>query len=112
MKSKERLYISDIIDEPIITYPAYYLLSKSLINNELIHYALEAIHKYEFSQYRTPKDYQEIFNILNARDFVIYKEKYVIGYFGGRIMYLESYGWKSMNATEDVFEMENWLISK
>jgi len=110
MKSKERLYISDIIKDPIITYPAYYLLSRSLLDDELLHSTLEAIHLYDFSRYKTPKDYQEIFSILNSRGFVIYKEKYAIGYFGGRVMYLESYGWKSLNTTEDIFDFENWLV--
>jgi hypothetical protein len=112
MKAKERLYISDIIENPVISYPAYYLLSKSLINNELLHSTIEAIHLYEFSQYKIPKDYKEIFNVLNSRGFAIYKEKYAIGYFGGRVMYLESYGWKSLNATEDIFDFENWLIEE
>jgi len=110
MRKRERLYISDIIDNPAIVYPAYYILSKSLINNEILHSTLEAIHQYEFSYYRIPKDYKEIFNILNSGNFVIYKERYAIGYFGGRVMYLESHGWKSMNATEDAFNLENWLI--
>jgi len=110
MRAKERLYISDFIDETVITYPAYYLLSKSLIDNEILQSTLEAIHKYEFSLYQIPKDYRDIFNILNSRGFVIYKERYAVGYFGGRVMYLDSSGWKSLNTTEDVFNLENWLI--
>ncbi len=110
MKTKERLYISDFIEDPIITYPAYYSLSKSMHNNEMLHASLEAIHKVEFTHYHQPKEYEEIFALLDSGQFPIYKEHYAIGYFGGRVMYLESYGWKSMPITKDAFTMENWLV--
>ena len=110
MNKKERLYIADIIDDPVVSYPSYYLLSRSMHSNELLHAALEAIHQMEFAFYREPKNYEEIFRLLQAGQFPIFKERYAIGYFGGRVMYLESNGWKSMPMTEDAFRMENWLI--
>jgi hypothetical protein len=43
--------------------------------------------------------------------FAIYKESYCVGYFGSKLMYLEPSGWKSMQLTQDVFNMSEWLIS-
>ena len=110
MNKKARLYIADIIDDPAVIYPAYYLLSKSLHNNESLHAALEAIHSVNFGFYHTPKNYEDIFGLLESGQFPVYKEQYAVGYFGGRVMYLESIGWKSMPMTKDVFRMENWLV--
>ena len=110
MNKKERLFIADIIDDPVVTYPSYYLLSKSMHGNEMLHAALEAIHQMEFGFYREPNHYEEIFRLLHSGQFPIFKEHYAVGYFGGRVMYLESNGWKSMPMTEDAFRMENWLI--
>ncbi len=78
--------------------------------NELLQAALIALHSFDFSYYEVPKNYANIFTMLYAGAFPIYKEKYLIGYFGNKMMYLESYGWKSMPLTEDVFKIENWLI--
>jgi len=110
MKKKERLYICDIMDEPIVTYPAYYLLSKSMHANEMLHTSLEAIHQVELEMYHHPKEYDEIFTLLHSGGFPIYKEHYVVGFFGGRVMYLESAGWKTMPMTQELFLMENWLV--
>jgi hypothetical protein len=110
MNKKERFYISDIIDDPVVTYPSYYLLSRSMHDNEMLHVALTAIHQMEFDFYHIPKDADEIFRLLQAGQFPIFKEHYAVGYFGGRVMYLESNGWKSMPMTKDAFRMENWLI--
>ncbi len=110
MKTKERLYISDFIEDPILTYPSYYSLSKSMHKNEMLQASLEAIHTVEFSNYHQAKEYTQIFQLFDMGGFPIYKEHYVVGYFGGRMMYLESYGWKTMPITKDAFSMENWLI--
>ena len=48
--------------------------------------------------------------MMHSGMFPIYKEKYIVGYFGQKLMYLESHGWKSMPATEEIFKMENWLV--
>ena len=110
MNKKERLYISDIVDDPAVTYPSYYLLSRSMHGNEMLHAALEAIHQMEFENYREPKAHEEIFRLLHSGQFPIFKARYAVGYFGGRVMYLEANGWKSMPMTEEAFGMENWLI--
>lgn len=110
MNKKERLYISDFVDEPVVAYPSYYLLSKSSANNEILRTTLEAIHMFAFEPYRVAKDSEDIFAILDSGQFAIFKEYYAVGYFGGRVMYLETNGWKSMPMTRDAFLMENWLI--
>ena len=110
MNKKERLYISDLLDDPVVLYPSYYLLSKSSSSNEILRSTLEAIHMFAFEQYSVAKDSDDIFSILDSSQFAIFKEYYAVGYFGGRVMYLEANGWKSMPMTKDAFLMENWLI--
>ena len=110
MRKKERLYISDFIDEPVVNYPSYYLLSHSMSKNEMLLAALEAIHRMDFDFYTNPKSSDDIFALLESGQFPVFKERYAVGYFGGRVMYLESSGWKSMPMTKDAFLMENWLV--
>jgi len=107
---KERLYISDLLENPAISYPAYYSLSSSMHKNEMLHSALISLHSFDFSYYQNPKKYEEIFDMFKMNTFPIYKEKYIIGYFGNKMMFLESNGWKTLPCTIDVFKMENWLI--
>lgn len=109
-KKKEKLYISEFIDNPAVAYPAYYILSLSMYKNEMLHTALMALHTFDFSYYEVPKSSEEIFTMFDSGTFPIYKEKYVIGYFANKMMYLESNGWKGMPATADIFKMENWLV--
>ena len=109
-KKKERLYISDLLENPAVSYPAYYTLSSSMIRNEMLQSAIIALHSYDFFYYETPKSFDDIFAMLHSGTFPIYKEKYIVGYFGGKMMYLESAGWRAMPATEALFRLENWLV--
>lgn len=109
-KKKEKLYISELLDNPAVVYPAYYVLSLSMYRNEMLHSALMALHSFDFSYYETAKSFDDIFTMLHSGTFPIYKEKYIVGYFGNKMMYLESNGWKGMPATEEIFKMENWLV--
>lgn len=109
-KKKERLYISELLENPSVSYPSYYLLSMTMHKNEILHSAIIALHSFDFSYYDTAKSYNEIFAMLCSGTFPIYKEKYIVGYFGNKMMYLESNGWKGMPSTEDIFKMENWLV--
>lgn len=110
MQKKERLYVADIIEEPVVSYPSYYLLSKSLLHDEILRARIEAIHLFDFNGYRGAQESDEIFAHLESRQFPIYKEYFVVGYFGGRVMYLEPQGWKSMPITRESFDMSNWLL--
>jgi hypothetical protein len=109
-KKKERLYVSDLLDNPSVSYPAYYVLSLSMHKNEMLHTTLSSLHSFDFSYYETAKSYEDIFAMFHSGNFPIYKEKYAVGYFGSKMMYLESNGWKGMPSTEDIFKMENWLV--
>jgi len=109
-KRKERLYITTLLDDPAVTYPAYYLLSGSMANNEMLHSALIALHSFDFSYYEMPKTYEDIFAMFHSGTYPIYKERYIVGYFGNKMMFLESNGWKAMPATRDIFTLENWLV--
>ena len=108
-QNKERLYISDIIKDAAITSPAFYTLSYKLKNNEMLHLAIKAVHNYNFKDYYTPKNFDEIFASLNAGAFVIYKEKYIVANFN-KLMYLEPNGWKALPAMQDIFNLDNWLV--
>jgi len=109
-KKKERLYISSLLEDPVVTYPSYYTLSISMLKNEMLLSTLEVLHSFDFRYYETPKSHNDIFAMFAGGAFPIYKEKYIIGYFGGKMMYLESHGWRAMPVTEELFEMENWLV--
>jgi len=109
-KKKEKLYISDLLDDPAVAYPAYYVLSPSMHKNEMLHTALMALHSFDFSYHETAKTFDDVFTMLHSGTFPIYKEKYIVGYFGNKMMYLESNGWKGLPATEDIFKFDNWLV--
>ena len=110
MKKKERLYISDLLDDPAFSYPSYYTLSSAMMKNEMLHSAIIALHSFDFSYYETPKSFDDIFKMFDSGTFPIFKEKYIVGYFGGKMMYLENNGWEGMPATEALFKLENWLV--
>ncbi len=110
MKKKERLYLSDIVSEPAISYPSYYTISKALFENEIFRDTLVAVHMADFSYYKIADQSEDIFKSIQAGGFAIYKEQYVVGYFGGKLMFLEPQGWKSMPVTQEVYKMENWLV--
>ena len=109
-KKKERFYISNLVEDPAVSYPSYYILSDSMQKNELLHTALIALHRFDFCYYEKPKTYEDIFAMLHNGMFPIFKEKYIVGYFGNKMMYLEVNGWKSMPVTEEVFQLEAWLV--
>jgi len=109
-KKKERLYICDLLEDPALTYPSYYILSSSMLKNEMLHTAIMSLHSFDFSYYEMPKSFDDIFKMFDSATFPIYKEKYIVGYFGNKMMFLESNGWKGMPATADIFKLENWLV--
>jgi hypothetical protein len=109
-KKKERLYISELLDNPAVAYPAYYVLSLTMHKNEMLHSALISLHSFDFSYYEGAKNFEDIFAMFDSGTFPLYKEKYIVGYFGNKMMYLESNGWKGMPATADIFKLENWLV--
>ena len=106
---KERLYISELIDDPALTYPSYYTLSNYQHKNEFLQDVIISLHNADMSNYKTPKNFDEVFRALSG-GFAIYKEYYIVGFFGGKMMYLEPNGWKSMSVTEGIFELRNWLV--
>ena len=110
-KKKEKLYITDLVEDPAFAYPAYYILSVSMAKNEMLHSALIALHSYDFRFYEHPKSFDRLFETLNSGAFALYKEKYVVGFFGGKMMYLESHGWKAMPATREIFDLTQWLVA-
>ncbi len=109
-KKKERIYITELIKDPPVTYPMYYTVSSSLKDNDIFLDILRAVHLSDFRDFKKPQSASDIFAVFGYGAFAVYKEQYVVGYFGGRLMYLESAGWKSLAVTEDVFDLEQWLV--
>lgn len=109
-KKRERLYISQLLENPSVTYPSYYSLSPKMIKNEMLHTALIILHSLDFDYYQHPNSYEDIFTMFSSGTYPIYKEMYVVGYFGGKMMYLDTSGWRGMPCNKDVFKMDNWLI--
>ncbi len=109
--NKQRIYIADLIDDITISTPTYYLVSNYLSKNENFLYTLKALHSYKFDNFYYPKSFEDLFKYLKSKYFAIYKEKYILGLFKGKLMYLESNGWKSLTPIEDIFKLENYLIN-
>jgi len=109
-KKKERFYITELLEDPAVPYPSYYILSASMAKNEMLHAAIISLHSFDLSWYETPKSFNDIFKMFDSGAFPLYKEKYIVGYFGNKMMYLECNGWKGMPATADIFMLENWLV--
>ena len=107
---KERLYLYDILDDPVLSYPAWYLLSPKLHRDENLREALKAIHSMDFSSYAHPKSFDDLFASFSAGLYPIFREKYATGYFGGKVMFLENGGWRAMPMSREVFGLENWLL--
>ena len=107
---KERFYLSTILENPAVTYPSYYKVSTALHEDEIFHDALIAVHMVDFEMYQKAKEGSDIFAMIQRGGYPIYKEEYIVGFFGGKLMYLEPAGWKSLAITEDIFNMENWLV--
>jgi len=107
---KDKIYITELIDNPVVTYPMTYIVSIKLVANEFLKDALVAIHSFDFDHYKHPASWHEIYNSLNSGGFAIYKERYAVSEFGGKLMYLEGTGWSSMRVTSDIFDMRFWLV--
>jgi hypothetical protein len=109
-QKKEKLYIKDLVNSPTLTYPYYYTLSHQLKESELLQDAIISLHSHNFNYYKHPTDHEEIFYKLASGSFAIYKEHYIVGHFGGKLMYLESNGWRAMPLTKEVFVLSYWLL--
>jgi hypothetical protein len=79
-------------------------------SNEMLRGVIATLHSFDFTHYETARNYGDIFAMLHSGTFPIYKQKYIVGYFGGKMMYLEPHGWRAMPATEELFELEHWLV--
>jgi hypothetical protein len=64
----------------------------------------------DFEYYKTPKVMDEVFEAFDSGRFAIYNENHIVGFFGSKMMFLESQGWKSLPATKEIFDVKNWLV--
>ena len=95
---------------PALEYPSYYTLSPALLKNEIFLSTLEALHSFNFNFFQNPKSFEDLFNTLQSGAYAIFKERYIVGYFGSKAMYLEPNGWRAMPLKQEAFVLENWLI--
>ena len=107
---KERLYLYEFLEDPVVSYPAWYLLSPKLHRDENLRETLKAIHSVTFEHYTHPANVSELFSAFRSGFYPIYRERYAAGNFGGRVMILEGKGWKSLPFSEETCKTENWLI--
>ena len=107
---KERLYLYELLDDPVVSYPAWYLLSPKLHRDENLRETLRAIHRADFSPYASPASFDELFAAFRAGCYPIYRERAAAGYFAGRVMVLEGNGWKGLPLNEETTALENWLV--
>ena len=107
---KERLYLYDLLEDSIVAYPAWYLLSPKLHHDENLRETLKAIHSLTFEPYTHPRTPSELFSAFRSGIYPVYRERYAAGNFGGRVMILEGRGWKSLPFSEEACHLENWLI--
>jgi hypothetical protein len=107
---KEKLYVNTLLESPQITYPGYYNVSSKMLNNDYLHSAIIALHSMDFYHYELPNSFEKIFETFAIGAFAIYKEQYIVGYFGEKMMYLEANGWRAMPVNRDIFNLSHWLI--
>jgi hypothetical protein len=107
---KEKIYITELMENPQVTYPMTYTVSSIMAKCDELKDALVSIHSFDFSGYVNPSSWFDIYKSIDNRAFVIYKERYAVSEFGGRLMYLEGNGWSSLNVTRDSFDMRFWLV--
>lgn len=107
---KEKLYVNELLEAPLVTYPGYYSVSSKMLNNDYLHGAIIALHSMDFYHYEVPNSFEKIFETFATGAFAIYKEQYIVGYFGEKMMYLETNGWRAMPVNRDLFSLEHWLV--
>ena len=108
--NKRDLVVSELMESPVVIYPPRYRVSSRLYEDELLHESIRAVHMCAFEMLEHPESFDALFGSYRSGCYPIYKERYVTAYFGGKIMYLQMQGWKSLPATEDIFQLANWLI--
>ncbi|MBD3790653.1 MAG: hypothetical protein IE918_00620 [Campylobacterales bacterium] len=81
-----------------------------MLNNDYLHSAIIALHSMDYDHYQIPESYEKIFETFAIGAFAIYKEHYIIGYFGDKMMYLEANGWHAMPVNKDIFNLAHWLV--
>lgn len=107
---KEKLYVNELLEAPLVTYPGYYNVSSKMLKNDYLHSAIIALHSMEFDHYAVPASFEKLFETFAIGAFAFYKEQYIVGYFGEKMMYLATNGWRAMPVNRDIFSLEHWLV--
>ncbi len=107
---KSRLYLYDITEDAIITYPAWYLVSDRYRSDELFLDTLRVLHESRLDEYPHPKSYDELLSSLKSGFYPIFKDNYLTAMITSKVYYLQSNGWKSLPVTEDIFDLMSWRL--
>jgi len=61
-------------------------------------------------KYETPKSFKDLFSYLRGQNYAVFEERFIVCLTQGRLAYLTSSGFTKVSASEDVFELSNWMI--
>jgi hypothetical protein len=61
-------------------------------------------------KYQQPTTFEELFSYLQARNYAVFDERFVVCLSQGRLVYLTNSGFSKVSATPDLFELENWRV--
>ena len=107
---KSRLYLYDITDDALITYPAWYVVSDRYKKDELFIDTLKILHQAKTDEYPHPNSYDELLSSFKAGFYPIFKDSYLTAMIASKVYYLQSSGWRALSVTEDIFNLLNWRL--
>ncbi len=107
---KSRLYLYDITENALITYPAWYLVSDKYKKDESFIDTLKILHESRTDDYPHPKSLDELLLSFKSGFYPIFKDNYLTAMITSKVYYLQSSGWKSLPVTEDIFDLMNWKL--
>ncbi len=61
-------------------------------------------------KYEVPESFKDLFSYLRGQNYAVFEERFVVCLTQGRLAYLTSSGFTKVSASEDVFELSNWMI--
>ena len=107
---KSRLYLYDITENALITYPAWYLVSDKYKKDESFIDTLKILHESRTDDFPHPKSLDELLSSFKSGFYPIFKDNYLTAMITSQVYYLQSSGWKSLPVTEDIFDLMNWKL--
>ena len=107
---KSRLYLYDITQNALVTYPAWYLVSDKYKKDESFIDTLKILHESKTDEYPHPNSYDELLSCFKSGQYLIFKDNYLTAMMASKVYYLQSNGWKALPVTEDIFDLMHWRL--